>query len=103
MMRLVDHLAKNCRICHADNRDVAKYCLNCGTLLVPPTQPAAQAKFCRYHPMVLVQVYCSDCGAPICLSCARYGLQAVYCPACHVRRHASVFRALPFGPVLWVP
>ena len=101
---LVNHLAKNCSACHAENRDIANYCLKCGTLFLPPQpQPAASAKFCLYHPTALAQVYCSDCGTPICLSCARYGLQSVYCPTCHVRRNASIFRPPPFGPALWIP
>jgi predicted amidophosphoribosyltransferase len=107
-MVLVDQLPKICPNCQAENRDAASYCLRCGTSLAEtpvqtPTQPAAAPKFCVYHPLVMAQVYCSDCGAAICLSCARYGMEAVYCPTCHARRHASIFHPPPFGPVLWGP
>jgi hypothetical protein len=96
----VSGLTKTCSACGAENRDIANYCLKCGQTVAnasitqptstATTQPASsnQPKVCSFHPQVMAQVYCSDCGMPICLTCARPGVQAVFCPQCHAHRVA---------------
>ncbi|MGP8127750.1 MAG: B-box zinc finger protein [Candidatus Bathyarchaeia archaeon] len=89
-------------MCGAENRDVANYCLMCGSSVVIPPLQAPNKSFCCFHPQVMAQVYCSECGAPICFTCARYGVQSVFCPICHQRRFHSTMGPIAFEPKPWI-
>jgi len=109
----VSRLSKTCLVCGAENRDIANYCLKCGRSVtaVPPqerttveTTAPAEANVCQFHPQVMAQVFCSDCGMPICLTCARPGVQAVYCPPCQAHRATlSRFPQPQFMQPSWTP
>jgi len=98
----VNGLAKICSMCGVENREAANYCLMCGSSVVVPPYQAPNKSFCYFHPEVMAQVYCSECGAPICLTCARYGVQSVFCSTCHQRRFHSTMGPIVVGPGPWM-